>query len=381
MPDVRTGLNILLSERLGLVLDRRVGLITNRSAVTADARPGIAAMLTAGVKLTALFAPEHGVRGDLAAGQTVPSSTDPETGAAVYSLYGANKKPSRQMLDGLDVLIFDIQDVGARFYTFLSTMAYAMEAAAENAIPFVVLDRPNPIGGLAVEGPILEPAFSSFVGLYPIPVRAGRTIGELALMFNSKFGIGAPLEMIPMDGWRRSMWFDDTGLPWVPPSPGIPDLATATVYPGTCLVEGTNLSEGRGTPAPFRTIGAPWIDGDRLAVALNASGIEGAVFETARFVPSASKFAGTPCGGIKATVTDREAFRPVSAGVKIIELARRLWPDEFSFNPPGPDGRHFFDLLAGTDSVRLSLEKGFSAEEIVRGWDASGFGGGWVYGI
>jgi uncharacterized protein YbbC (DUF1343 family) len=369
----RTGLDVLIEDKLALALGPNIGLITNRSSVTRGGVPGIDALLAAGVRVKAAFAPEHGLRGSYGAGEQVPNAHDPETGVPVYSLYGQAKKPTPEMLGDIDLLVFDIQDVGARFYTYLYTMSYCMQAAAQHRLPIFVLDRPNPIGGNAIEGPILAPEFSSFVGMYPIPIRQGMTIGELAMVFNSEFGIGADLQVIELEGWQRRRWFDDTALPWVPPSPGIPNVETAAVYPGMCLIEGTNLSEGRGTESPFLMTGAPWVDGELLARELNDAGLVGVTFEPVVFTPTSSKHVGTRCGGVEVRVTDREAFKPVITGVKVVELARRLWPEQFAFNPPGADGRIFFDLLAGTDDVRLGIEAGRTAEELADDWDTSAF--------
>lgn len=368
MERVESGLEALMRRELHIVAGLNVGLIANHSAVTSTLVPAVDALISAGVRVRALFAPEHGPRGEIADGEHVPASVDQRTGLPIHSLYGATKRPTPEMLDGLDVLIFDIQDIGARFYTFLYTMAYAMQACAEMGLPFVVLDRPNPIGGAMVEGPVLNPRFASFVGLYPIPIRFGMTIGELARMFNDEFGIGVDLRVAPLNGWRREMWFDDTGLPWVAPSPNIPTLDTATIYPGTCLVEGTNVSEGRGTSAPFRLIGAPWIDSAVLSDELESAGLPGVEFIPSRFVPKSSKYAGQECRGVELRVVDRSEFRPVLTGLKTIEIIRRTNPAAFEFREPGVDGRRFFDLLAGTDKVRIDLEAGLEAEEIAATW-------------
>ncbi|MEN6371230.1 MAG: DUF1343 domain-containing protein [Armatimonadota bacterium] len=369
MAYVKTGIEILLDRRSGPVFDGKTGLITNRSAVTSDLTPSFDALLEAGVNITSLFAPEHGITGQAADGEHIASFVDEKTGIPVYSLYGTSKKPAPKMLAGVDVLLFDIQDVGARFYTFLYTMAYAMEASAGAGKPFIVLDRPNPIGGMSIEGPVLDPEFSSFVGLYPVPVRYGMTIGEFAGMINKEFGIGAELTVVPLSGWKREMWFNETGLPWVPPSPAMPSLEAAEVYPGACLLEGTNVSEGRGTAMPFQTTGAPWIDGSKLADELNQANLPGIHFNPANFTPLSSKYTGQECSGVFWQVTDRDKFLPVMTGVKVIEAIRRLQPKEFEFRKTGADGRCFFDLLAGTDRLRLDIESGRSAEEIAAGWE------------
>lgn len=369
MKRVKTGLETLLDRKPDLISSSKVGLITNQSAVTPDLTPAFDALLEAGVSVTALFAPEHGTTGQAADGEHIESFVDEQANIPIYSLYGVSKKPAPEMLADVDMLLFDIQDVGARFYTFLYTMAYAMEASAEAGKPFFVLDRPDPIGGVSVEGPVLNPQFSSFVGLYPVPVRFGMTIGEFARMINSEFGIGAELTVVPLSGWKREMWFDRTGLVWVPPSPAMPTLEAAAVYPGACLLEGTNVSEGRGASLPFQTTGAPWIVGGMLADELNRAKLPGIYFNPMRFTPTSSKYAGQECSGVQWQVTGREEFLPVMTGVKVVEIIHKLWPEKFAFREPGPDGRYFFDLLAGTDRLRLDIESGRSAEEIAAGWD------------
>lgn len=369
MDKVQPGLEVLLQRKINLVAGLNIGFITNHSSVTANLTSAVDTLIESGVKISAIFAPEHGVRGELADGQEFSESIDPRTGIPIFSLYGKTKKPTPEMLKDLDLLLFDIQDVGARFYTFLYTMALAIEACAEHNKRFVVLDRPNPLGGISVEGPVLEPQFSSFVGMYPIPIRYGLTIGETARLFNHEFGIDADLEVVPLDGWRREMWFDQTGLPWIPPSPAMPSLETAVVYPGTCLIEGTNISEGRGTSLPFQITGAPWINGRTLADKLNQAGLPGVRFRPTHFTPNASKYLNEQCEGIQIHVIDRNSFLPVLTGVKIIEVIQQLWPERFEFRQPDQNGRFFFDLLAGTDRIRLGIQAGMSAEEISSNWE------------
>ncbi|MDH7486441.1 MAG: DUF1343 domain-containing protein [Anaerolineae bacterium] len=382
---VRPGLEVLLARRLDLLRGQRVGLITNPTGVTPELEGAAEALLRRGVKVTALFAPEHGLQASAPDGAAVASGRDRRTGLPVYSLYGETLQPTAQMLREVDVLLFDIQDVGVRFYTYVWTMSYAMEAAAATGMPFIVLDHPNPLGGQIVEGPSLEPACASFVGRAAIPLRHGLTVGELARLFNEHPGIagarasdsflrtpiGAELTVIPMEGWRREMWYDATGLPWVPPSPAMPTPETATLYPGTCLLEGTNLSEGRGTALPFQQIGAPWVDGYALADALNALNLPGVRFRPVRFQPTASKWAGQECEGVHLHVTDRQALRPVTAGLQLIAAVRALHPDRFAWREPeAEEGRWHFDLLMGTDKVRRQLETGVPVEAIVAGWEA-----------
>jgi uncharacterized protein YbbC (DUF1343 family) len=270
------------------------------------------------------------------------------------------------MLEGLDSLVFDIQDVGCRFYTYPSTMAYAMEAAAEHGLSFIVLDRPDPINGVAVEGNLLRSGFSSFVGLHPVPIRHGMTIGELASLINEE--VGVDLSVVEMRGWSRGMWFDETGLPWVQPSPNIPTLDTATVYLGTCLFEGVNVSEGRGTTRPFEYVGAPWIDGWRWAEELNSLGLSGVRFRASSFIPTFDKYVGERCGGVQVHVTDRGGLRPVEVGLHMLQALLSLHKDELQWLPPEAGGLMHFDMLAGTDALREDLIAGRPVGDIVGGW-------------
>jgi uncharacterized protein YbbC (DUF1343 family) len=273
------------------------------------------------------------------------------------------------MLEGVDMLVFDIQDVGVRFYTYIWTMSYVLEAAAEHGIPLIVLDRPNPIGGQILEGPPLEPGYASFVGRYLLPVRHGMTVGELAQLFNAERNLDADLTVVCVEGWQRPMWFDETGLPWIPPSPAMPKLDTAAVYPGTCLLEGTNVSCGRGTATPFESIGAPWIDGYRLASALNDLCLPGVRFRPTFFTPSASKYVGQTCQGVYLHVMDREAFRPLCAGLHLVSAIRALWPDAFSWRETSWEGRPpHFDLLIGNGWVREWVDEGRPVGEIAARW-------------
>lgn len=369
---VQVGLERLASEGLPVLRGRRVGLVTNHTGVDGRLRSGID--LLAGrsdFALVALFGPEHGVRGDVQAGEHVASAVDTQTGLSVHSLYGATKKPTTEMLQGIDALLFDIQDSVCRYYTYQYTMARAMEAAGEAGIPFVVLDRPNPITGVIVEGNVLDPRFHSFVGMYPTATRPALTSGEMARLFREEFGVDAELHVLPMEGWRREMWYDETGLPFVPPSPNSPSLEMLTVYPGTCLLEGTNLSEGRGTTRPFELVGAPWIDPHQAAKRLNDLELSGVLFRPAVFVPTFSKHKGESCGGVQLHVIDRNAFRAVVTGLAVIEVMRAMEPSRFRWLDPWTAGGHRpFDLLAGTDSVRIEIEKGSSAQEIAATWRA-----------
>lgn len=313
------------------------------------------------IKLTALYGPEHGVRGDAQAGEGVESYTDEKTGLPVYSLYGKTRKPTPDMLKNVDVLLFDIQDVGARYYTYIYTMAYAMEAAKENNIPFVVLDRPNPIGGLKVEGPVLEPEHASFVGLYPIPLRHGMTTGELAKFFNKEFHINADVTVIKMKNWKRSMTFDDTKLPFVLPSPNMPTVDSTFVYPATGLIEGTNVSEGRGTTKPFELIGAPYINSNELADYLNQLKLKGVKFRPVSFTPTFSKHAGKLSHGVQLYVTDRSSFEAVKTGLSIIKAIHDLYPKDFQFLQTGS-----FDKLIGNGWIKEEINQGTSVKHIMK---------------
>jgi len=368
---VQTGLDRLIQDRLSLVRDRRVGLITHPAAVLPDFTSALDALRAAGAPVTGLFGMEHGLAGAAADGAAVADDLDAQTRIPVHSLYGATREPSAAMLAGVDVLVFDVQDVGVRFYTFISTLYYALRSAGKHGVPVIVLDRPNPINGLAVEGPLLEPGLESFVGIAPMPIRHGLTVGELARFFNTEFGFGVDLTVIPMAGWRRELWFDETGLPWVSTSPGMPHLSTATVYPGTCLIEGTNLSEGRGTALPFEMIGAPWLDGRRLAAVLNQLDLDGVRFRPAEFIPSASKHAGQPCGGVQVHVTNRNHLDPVTMGLRVIAACRAVAPGEFAFLPSSWEGHPpHLDLLMGNARIREGLAAGVPVDELTAEWAA-----------
>jgi len=366
---VRPGLEVLLSDSLHLVSGRRVGLVTNHTGIDSEGVHAIDRIFThPEVDLVALFAPEHGIRGAAEAGVLIDAEIDARTGLPVHSLYGATRKPTPEMLEGIDVLLFDIQDIGTRYYTYVYTMGLAMEAAGEAGIPFIVLDRPNPIDGLRVQGNVLNPAFSSFVGLYPLPMRHGMTPGELARLYAAAFGVSVDLHVAPLDGWERHMRFPDTGLPWIAPSPNMPNLESALHYPGTCLFEGTNLSVGRGTPHAFQQIGAPWLDGEALAAALSGYDLPGVRFEPVRFTPlnaGDGKFSDTPVGGVRLVVTDPERYDPARTGVALLIEARAASGDAWRWNVS------HFDRLAGTSSLREGIESGASANALVATWDAA----------
>jgi uncharacterized protein YbbC (DUF1343 family) len=366
-PRVLPGIDVLLEERLSELDGQRVGLITNHTGLTADSLSSIDAMVAAGVDLVALFGPEHGLRGLAEAGEHVDSAVDSVTGLPIRSLYGATRAPTPEMLADIDILIFDIQDIGTRYYTYVWTMALAMQAAAEQNKQFIVLDRPNPIGGHRVDGNVLDTAFASFVGLYPVPMRHGMTAGELARMVNAEFGVNASLTVVPVRGWTRTDWYDTTALPWVPTSPNMPTLESAAHYPGTCLVEGTNLSVSRGTHEAFRQIGAPWLDTPRLVQRLRERNLPGVAFDTASMTPVSpgdGKYDGELLRALRFTVMDRESYDPSATALIVLEEIRSLQPDVFEFNPAG------FDRLAGTDRIRLDLMAGVPAATIMGGWTA-----------
>ncbi len=364
-----TGLERLISNGAVPLRGRRVGLATHPAAVTADLTDSVTALLRCGVALTALFAPEHGFTGAVADGLHVQDAIHGRTRLPIYSLYGATQEPTPAMLADVDILVFDMQDVGARFYTFISTLFYMLKGAAKAHTPMMVLDRPNPLNGATREGPVLAPGFESFVGVLPIPLRYGLTMGELAHYMNQTQGINAELTVIPMTGWRREMWFDATGLTWVPTSPAMPHLSTASVYPGMCFLEGTNVSEGRGTALPFEVCGAPWMNGEALAAHLNALALPGVRFRPTQFVPAASKFAGEVCGGVQVHVMDRATFRPVTVGLHVLAALKALYPADFAWLPQSWEGAHpHIDLLAGTDRVRLAVDAGVNVAELVEEW-------------
>ena len=382
---VKPGAEVFLEKHLALVKGKRVGFLTNPTGVDSNLESLVDLFYShPDINLVALYGPEHGVRGNAQAGEYVPFYIDEKYGLPVFSLYGQTMKPAAGMLDnideymrsfdmeetgkipegamvqGVDVMLFDIQDVGTRIYTYVATMAYCMQACAEIGIEFIVLDRPNPINGVDMEGPLLEyPEFSSFVGLYPVPVRHGMTAGELALYFNANFlEKKVSLTVIPMEGWERDLWYDETQLPWVIPSPNMPTLDTAVVYPGQVFIEGTNLSEGRGTTRPFELFGAPWIDGYELCHKLNAMKLPGVSFREAGFTPIFSKFKGELCSGAQIHVIDREIFQPLLTTLSIIQVVRETYPDDFAFHTT------YFDKIMGTNKVRDALESGERAAVI-----------------
>lgn len=374
---VISGLECLLREPPSVVRDRRLGLVCNPGSI--DRRLRLAVDLLAaedhpgGWRLTHLFAPEHGLRGEYPAGVPVPDSADPITGLPVSSLYGARYTPSAETLGDVDVLVVDLMQVGVRFYTRQVITANCLAAGAEHGRPVVVLDRPNPIAGVTVEGPLLEPGYESIVGRRGQPIRHGLTLGETARAVNESEGIGADLIVVPCTNWQRAHWWDETGLPWVLPSPNIPTLDSATVYPGTCLIEGTILSEGRGTTRPFEIAGAPWIEPYRWAAVLEERGLAGVRFRPLWFQPVAGKHQDARCGGVQLHVTDRQSFRPVATGLHLIETAKCLWPAEFGWRPPGRSGVWPIDRLYGSAALRTRLDAGDDATAIAVSWDTAPF--------
>jgi len=355
--NTRLGIDTLLANPARLK-DRRIGIVTNQTGFTGDARQSTVDALAAvpGVSIAALFGPEHGVRGDAQDALAIDHSIDSATGAPVYSLYGETKKPKPEWLAGIDLLVYDIQDVGCRYYTYLNTLGYVMQAAQAHGIELLILDRPNPINGLDVEGPLLASGISSFVGMYPIPVRHGLTIGELALFLRDTRYPQCVVDVAPMTGWRRHFYFDDTGLPWFTPSPNLPSLECAVIYPGLCLFEGTNLSEGRGSTHPFEWIGAPWVNAPALARDLNARALPGVAFRPIYFEPTYSKHLGARCAGVQTHAMDRALFKPFATGLHVVDALMRAHPKEFAFLSASWEGRNpHFDLLSGDARIREGL--------------------------
>ena len=355
---------------------RRVGVVCNPASVDGALRH-VADLFARHptVTLAALFGPQHGFRSDVQDNMIeTRHGQDEVRRVPVYSLYSETREPTADMLRDVDLLVVDLQDVGSRIYTFIYTMANCLIAARKHGVTAIVCDRPNPIGGDAVEGPMLLPGYESFVGQYPIPMRHGMTIGELAQLFNTEFGIGADLEVVTMDGWRRDMYFDATGLPWVIPSPNMPTLDTAVVYPGTVLFEGTNVSEGRGTTRPFEITGAPWPIAERFAEQMNALGLDGVFFCPAVFEPTFQKHVKTACAGCQMHVLNRRAFTPVEAGVALIAAYRAAGPGQFAWRQPPYEYEHTkmpIDILAGSSDLREQIEAGVSARDIARSWTTS----------
>jgi uncharacterized protein YbbC (DUF1343 family) len=373
---VKTGADLLLSKNFNLIENKSVGIVTNHTGLLSNGTHLVDTLFSRDdVNVKVLFGPEHGIRGDAPDGLKIKDGTDSKTGLPVYSLYGKIRKPTPEMLDGVDILIFDIQDIGARFYTFISTMFYVIQSGAENNIPVIILDRPNPIGGEKVEGPICSEDQFSFVGIAPIPIRHGMTVGELARFFNEKGLIGenlkADLTIVKMQNWKRDYYYDDCQLTWVNPSPNMPSLETAIVYPGLCLIEGTNISEGRGTYDPFLKIGAPFINKQDLNELMNSIRFEGIEINPVSFEPvsienmsTSPKYKNEACEGVSLEVTDRNKFNSVEFGIYLIHSINKLYPEKFEFR----DGR--IDRLFGQTYLREMISAGNSAEEIIKMWES-----------
>ena len=358
----------------GLLKGRKIGIVSNPASVDANYVHVVDALMNApGVTVGALFGPQHGFRSDVQDNMIeTPHGNDCRRKVPVFSLYSETREPTAEMLRHVDTMVIDLQDIGARIYTYIYTMANCLRAGAKHKINIIVCDRPNPIGGLDVEGPMLVPGNESFVGQFPIPMRHGMTIGELAKFFNEYFDIHAPLEIIGMEGWNRSMYFDQTGLPFVMPSPNIPTLDSAIVYPGTVLFEGTNASEARGTTRPFELIGAPWVEAERFADAMNARKLPGVHFRPAVFEPTFQKHAKKTCGGCQIHVLDRKTFKPVLTGVALIDAMKAAGPKDFAWRKPPYEYEHEkepIDILAGSPALRMAIDSGKRAEELVPVWE------------
>ena len=365
------------SERLlasGRLRGRRIGIVCNPASVNAAFAHVIDRLDAEGVAIGAIFGPQHGFRSDVQDNMIETAhGRDTRRRVPIYSLYSETREPTAEMLSGLETLVIDLQDIGARIYTFIYTMANCLRAAARHGVPVIVCDRPNPIDGVTIEGPTLRAGYESFVGQFPIPMRHGLTIGELARLFNDAFGLGADLEVIPMEGWDRQSYYDATGLPWIMPSPNVPTLDTAVVYPGTVLFEGTLLSEGRGTTRPFELVGAPWIDAERFATAMNRRGLPGVYFRPAVFEPTFQKHAKTPCGGCQIHVTDRKSFQPCAVTAVLLLEFQQASPEQFGWRPPPYEYEHEkmpIDILAGSPELRTQIEASVPVDDIVGSWRA-----------
>jgi len=359
MGHVQTGLEVLEVEKFAPLRGKHVGLITNHTGVDFQGRSTVEMLKHApGVELVALFSPEHGLAGR--ADEKVASSKDPSTGLPVYSLYGDHLRPSDEMLAGIDVLVFDVQDAGVRFYTYTTTMAYCMEEAAKRGIAFFVLDRPNPLGGEIVEGPMLDADKTSFVAYFQLPVRYGLTIGELAQFFNVENHINCQLHVIAMKNWHRNYFLESTGVRWIPPSPNLRTLKGSILYPGLEILQNAGVSVGRGTEAPFEEFGAPWIDGEEVAAELNARNLPGVRFTDHRFIPVSGLYAGQRCGGVSVRVTDRVAVRSMRVGLEVAAVLQKKYPAQF-------DASKILSLLGNEEAVR-QLQAGTSPAQIIASW-------------
>lgn len=367
MTEVEPGLERFLSNPASLVAGSRVGLLTNPSGIDRDFRSTIDRFAVhPDIELTALFGPEHGVRGEAQAGEHISTARDTKTGLPIHSLYGDTRSPTAEMLADIDVIVVDLQDVGVRYTTYLSTLAHVMTACAVHETGVIILDRPNPLGGATVRGNILAAGFESFVGIHAMPVLHGLTIGEFGRLWARDEHLPPP-EVVEMLGWDRNDSYDETGLPWVFPSPNLPTLESVLIYPATCLIEGTTLSEGRGTTRPFEMIGAPWVEPDMLVDELRRLDIPGMAFRPVYFTPMFSKHAGKRCGGVQIHITNRRALESVEFGLVLLRVLKGLDPDSFSWLPPASD-RYFIDLLCGTDQVRQEIDTGADLRPMMDRW-------------
>ncbi len=372
--NVLVGADVLLNEKYDLIKNKRIGIITNHTAILGNGTHLVDTLSTKkDVTISALFGPEHGIRGNSADGMSIKNGIDVKTGLKVFSLYGKNKKPTGEMLNNIDILVFDIQDIGARFYTFISTMFYAIKSAAENNIPILILDRPNPINGIDVQGPVLSKQFKSFVGIAEIPIRHGMTVGELALFFNRKnileTSTTARLTVIKMENWQRNFYFNNCGIKWIKTSPNMPTLNTAIVYPGMCLLEGTNISEGRGTDSPFLLIGSPFINSKKVINELSKLNVKGIKLSEKQFIPKTiphkaykPKYENEVCNGIKLKIINRKIFNPVDFSVNLIYTFNKLYPEKFSFR------NNWIDKLWGSSSLRKMIKENKTPDEIIKSW-------------
>ena len=370
---IQVGLDVLLNERIDLIKNKSIGLVTNHSGVDAAGTPNYERLMNQkDVSIKIIFSPEHGLFGEAAAGEKINYEGQVKSLPEVVSLYGSNRKPTEGQMKGLDIILYDIQDVGARFYTYITTLGLVMESASNAGVEVIVLDRPNPITGESIEGPILDLKFQTFVGYYPIPIRYGLTVGELAYMINGEEWIEnqPKLQVIKMKGWKRNLWYDETTLPWVKPSPNIPDINTAIIYPGMCLLEATNVSEGRGTEKPFKRFGAPWINKQDLTIELNKLNLPGVVFKPVRFIPSPIKgMANNPkyknqvCHGAEIIITDRNKYKSIATGMEIINMIKEKYPNQFKLKNSGINrlwgNAEFSEQIASdnTNQFNIPIEK------------------------
>lgn len=353
------GIDNLLNNYTDQIKNKKIGLVTNLTGVNKQMISTIDLLFKhPDVHLTALYAPEHGIRGDAKEGEKFETTVDEITNLPVHSLYGETRKPTEEMLEDIDIMIFDIQDIGSRYYTYIYTMAYVMEACAEYGKKVIVLDRPNPISGIKREGNLVDENYASFVGLLPIPNRHGLTIGELALLFKNEFGYDCDLMVVPLEGWNRSMYYDETDFFWIPPSPNTTSIDMCILYAGTCLFEGTNVSEGRGTTQPFEIVGAPYINGFELANQFNKRSLNGVAARPVFFKPTYQKYKDEECQGVQLHITNRDTIEPLKTGIALIEDIARLYPESFEFREETPSGKSFFDLLAGNKTLRKQILDG-----------------------